>query len=193
MGRIRCSSRRTCHPCGHEKSAESAPLQLYMHAVYSPNVLMLSQIVCADGSGTKNDVGTHVMHESQSGDNVISAASAEAAVAALGDAWSLLQVQKEESGLAACEAWSCRLFVVPAVAICLHSRLTASFHQGKHFVACSSSADEGSRADSEGNDSALSHEARLTEQLSGVVVNEVAGLHDGDRAALWALRVMVAQ
>ena len=102
------SSQSTAHPGGHNNPAQSAPVELRMHAVYSPGVLLLSQIVCADAS--------------QEG----SASPATAAASALNDAWGLLQQHKEEAGLAACTAWSCRIFVTPEISRCLRSGMNVS-------------------------------------------------------------------
>ena len=137
-----------------------------MHAVYSPGVLLLSQIVCADAS--------------QEG----SASPATAAASALNDAWGLLQQHKEEAGLAACTAWSCRIFVTPEISRCLRS--------GMNVSRCCSSGPalrEGGVATGLHADSSVP----TTEGLSGAAVCEVVGLHDGEAAVAWALRVVVAQ
>jgi hypothetical protein len=152
-------------------------MALHAHAVYSPNALLLSQIACAD-IGCEHDM--HGLHASQSGET--------AAVAALEDAWSLLQQQKEEAGLAACAAWSCRLFVVPRVAANLHEYMEVAQHSRARPGQCAKVAESETPAAPDAK-----HREALREVLTGVTLSEVVGLHDGERQLAWALRTVIAQ
>jgi hypothetical protein len=179
MGRLQSSLRRVCNPCSH---TESAPLQLYTHSVFSARVLMLSQIVCTDNCGTQ-DACT-----AGDGMRVLHSAAAEAAVGALSDAWTLMKQQKDEAGLSECFAWSCRLFVVPAVIGCLRSCMSTSVSHLPHTEEVPSSNSRSASDEMSGD-----RLAELRKQLSGVVVHEVEALHDGERDVLWALRAVVAR
>lgn len=166
-----------------------------MHTVYSTDVLLLSQIVCADVRCIEH---MHAPHASQSEEG---SAAVNAAVAALDDVWALLQQQKKEAGLAACTAWSCRLFVVPEVAKRLHACMNAplsSSADSSEFGASNSRVDRGGGAaviasGTQADSAAESQGTSVREGLDGAIVNEVEGLHDGEREVAWALRVVVAQ
>lgn len=172
------SRQRTARPGNDKDTADSALVELRMHAVYSPAVLLLSQIVFPDARSADD---THApLAEGP--------ASPSAAISALNDSWALLQQQKEEAGVASCTAWSCRLFATPKVLRWLGASVSAP--------ACCSSGSEhmecGVATSTKANPSRIGTE-RVEGGLAGATVCEVEGLHDGEGPVAWALRVLVLQ
>lgn len=109
------SSERVWRPLYHSsksKTTHTPSLKLHVHSVYSPSVLLVTQIACALDTMHAPDACESRSEGSR---------SSEAAARRLGNAWKVLEEEKRAAGVAACAAWTCRLFVTPKISKVLHA------------------------------------------------------------------------